>query len=339
MEYSGLAHAVRILGKLWELDFLCKHNNIQRMFFAVTFDSASREALVMPPDLDLSGHGHRKVSTADVELLKHHTHLYGKLDALHGSGKFRSVFAGFMDAHTTELLHGSFSTQLGRKLYGSVADAVLTMASMAYDDQLPGLAQRYDLQAMRLAQAIGDRSRITRAHIHHARLAAAHGERKCALTHARSAVLASAGAPPLVKAYAAVTEARAWAFNGQPSQTSAAVARARDALNRAGSTDPGWLSWLDRSELERQAAWALAVAGLSVPGMDALHEALNVPSDHRRANVELLITAAELARLRGDLAEHASLAKRAEDASRPLMSRRLAARVKLLVSGQPLDDF
>ncbi|MFC4951062.1 hypothetical protein [Pseudonocardia sp. GCM10023141] len=340
LEYRDLAHAVRMLSKLWELDSLRRRSVVKNIFFAGVFGPASREALVMPPDEQIAGCGRYQVSTADIDLLDEHTTLYGKLDAQHGGGKFRGVFAAFLDTHATPLLNGFFSARAGRRLYGCVADAVLAMASMAYDDQLPGLAQRYDLQAMRLAQAIGDRARIARVHIHQARLAAAQGDRKDVLTHARSAVLASEGAPALVKAYAAVTEARAWAFNGHPDQTLDAVARAREGFARAGpASNPQWLAWFDRPELEAEAAWALAVAGLAEPGTRALKEALGMPGARARDSVELLITAAELARLRGDLSEHTELVKRATDQVRQLMSRRLSARIARLTAGQPLDEF
>src|SRR5262249_15075422 len=153
----------------------------------------------------------------------------------------------------------------------------------------------YDLQAMRLAQAVGDRGRLARGDIHQARLAAARGERGDVLTHARSAVFASDDASALGRAYAAVTEAKAWALNGNPEQTLAAVGRSRDAFNRANAgSGPRWLLWLDRPELEGQAAWALAMAGLTAPGTQALQAALDMPEERTRDSVELLITGAEL---------------------------------------------
>jgi hypothetical protein len=310
------------------------------MSFGGAFVPVLHEALVMVPDADTAGRGHRQVSAADVELLELHTDLYGWLDARHGGGRFRSVFAAFLDLHVTPLLHGAFSARRGRRLYGSVADAVFALASMANDDQLPGLAQRYDLQAIRLAQAVGDRGRLARGYIHQARLAAALGAGGDVLTHARSAVFAAVNAPPLVRAYAAITEARAWALNKSPEQTQAAVGRARDVFNRASAeTSPRWLRWLDRPELEGQAAWALAMAGLVLPGTQALQAALDMPEERTRDNVELLITGAELARLRGDDADRALLMKRAAEASRHLKSRRLANRLARATEGQPLHDF
>ncbi|WP_369228501.1 transcriptional regulator (plasmid) [Streptomyces sp. R39] len=340
LEYTDLPHAVRMLSRLWELDSVPDRSLVKNTFLPGVFGPASREALVMPADADLAGRGTNKATAADIELIEDQTQLYGRLDAQHGGGKFRSVFAAFLATHTTPLLNGSFSAKAGRRLYGSVADAALAMASMAYDDHLPGLAQRYDLQAMRLAQAIGDRDRITRVHIHQARLAAAQGDRREVLTHARSAVLACDGASSLVKAYAAITEARAWAFNQSPQRTEWAVGRARETFDRARQgSGVDWLSWFDRHELEGQAAWAFAVAGMAEAGTKAWEEAQDMPAERKRDRVELLITGAWLARLRGDEAQHVELAQRAAEQARHLISRRLTLRIKRLTSGQPLDEF
>lgn len=340
LAYGDLRYAVGVLPRLWQLDAAATRTTVGRMSFDATVAPALHEALVMLPDTEITNRSGRRVSDTDVELLELHTDLYGRLDARHGGGRFRSVFAGFLDMYATPLLHGAFSARRGRKLYGSVADAVLALASMAHDDQLPGLAQRYDLQAIRLAQAIGDRGRLARGYIHQARLAAVRGKLELVLIHARSAVFAAEAAPLLVKAYAAVTEARAWALGGNAEQTLAAVRRARDVFNRAVTgSGPRWLLWFDRPELEGQAAWALAMAGLTKPGMRALQEALDMPDERTRDNVELLITGAELARLRGDDAEREALMKRAVEASRHLRSRRLASRLAQASDGVALHDF
>ncbi|UYQ60051.1 transcriptional regulator [Streptomyces peucetius] len=338
LQYGDLRHAVRMLRRLWQMDSVPRSGSVRRMSFAST--PSAVEALVMLPDTEIAGRGQRRVTMADIELLDAHTDLYGRTDARHGGGQFRSVFAAFLAAHAVPLLEGGFNAKRGRQLYGSVADAVLALASMAYDDQLPGLAQRYDLQAMRLAQAIGDRGRLARGCIHQARLAAVRGDGREVLTHARSAVVAASGAPALVRAYVAVTEARAWAYNGDGAQCRAAVERARAAFDRAGrGSDPRWLAWLDRPELEGQAAWALAMAGLADEGEEALKVAMGLPPERTRDSVELLITGAELARLRGERAEWDELLVRAKTAAQHLKSRRLARRLADAAAGAPLHAF
>ncbi|MGW0673447.1 transcriptional regulator [Streptomyces sp. NPDC002746] len=338
LQYGDLRQTVRMLRRLWQMDTVPGSAAVRRM----PFDSTpfALEALVMLPDTEVAGHGRRRVSVADIELLEAHTVLYGRTDARHGGGQFRSVFAGFLAAHAVPLLEGGFSAGRGRLLYGSVTDAVLALASMAYDDQLPGLAQRYDLQAMRLAQAIGDRGRLARGCIHQARLAAVRGDGREVLTHARSAVVAATGGPALVRAYVAVTEARAWAYNGDSTQCRAAVERARSAFDRAGrGSDPRWLMWLDRPELEGQAAWALAMAGLAEEGEQALKVARGLPPERTRDSVELLITGAELARLRGDRTEWEESLAKAKSAAQHLKSQRLARRLEDAAEGGPLHAF
>ncbi|MGW6202296.1 transcriptional regulator [Streptomyces sp. NPDC055089] len=338
LQYGDLDHAVRTLRLLWQMDSVPGSDSVRRMSFTST--PSAVEALVMLPDAEIAGRGQRRVTIADIELLDAHTDLYGRTDARHGGGQFRSVFAAFLAAHAVPLLEGGFNVKRGRQLYGSVADAVLALASMAYDDQLPGLAQRYDLQAMRLAQAIGDPGRLARGCIHQARLAAVRGEGRVVLTHARSAAVAAKGAPALVRAYVAVTEARAWAYNGDSSQCQAAVERARAAFNRAGrASDPRWLAWLDRPELEGQAAWALAMAGLAEEGEEALKVAMGLPPERTRDSVELLITGAELARLRGDRADWEESLQKAKAAALHLKSRRLARRLAEAAEGGPLRAF
>jgi hypothetical protein len=137
-----------------------------------------------------------------------------------------------------------------------------------------------------------------------------------------------------------VTEARAWALNGHPDHVMAAVKRARDFFSCAQPpAGPAWLEWFDRRELEGQAAWAFAVAGLAEHGVQALKEAAAFSSDCTRDTVELLITEAELARLYGNRAEHSAVARRASQLSQHLMSRRLTERIVRLTVGQPLHDF
>ncbi|WP_175609285.1 transcriptional regulator, partial [Streptacidiphilus griseoplanus] len=326
LQYGDLGHAVRMLRRLWQMDAVPRSAAVRGMPFAAT--PSAMEALVMLPDTEIAGYGQRRVTVADIELLDAHTDLYGRTDARHGGGQFRSVFASFLAAHAVPLLEGRFNAGRGRLLYGSVADAALALASMAYDDQLPGLAQRYDLQAMRLAQAVGDRGRLARGCIHQARLAAVRGDGREVLTHARSAVVAASGAPALVRAYVSVTEARAWAYNGDGAQCRAAVERARAAFDRAGrGSDPRWLAWLDRPELEGQAAWALTMAGLAEEGAEALKVAMGLSPERTRDSVELLITGAELARLRDDRTEREELLAKAKTTAQHLKSRRLARRL------------
>lgn len=343
LEYQDVPHALSTLPRLWALDATHSRRLFSRyQFVPAAFTAAAGQALVMPPDAELSGRGSRRVRSGDVELISHQTELYARLDAEYGGGRYRRPFAAFLDAHATGLLVGSYSPRAGTHLLAAVADASVLLGFMAYDDQQLGVAQRYATQALCLAHAIEDPCRVARVLIHAARITAADkgADRQIVLTHARSAVLAADAGPHLVRAYAAITEARAWAYNRNPTWTLDAVDRARTALRRAHSGDaPPWLAWLDEYELEGQAAWALVVAGLRIQGADALEIARSKPAALARDNIGLLINAAELARLKGDLDQYAELTAQAAQRAGGIDSRRTAARIEKLRQGVPLDCF
>lgn len=66
----------------------------------------------------------------------------------------------YLSADGTRLLHGRYTEAVGCALFSAVAEATLLAAWTAYDSApTSGLAQRYFIQALALAQAGGDRRR------------------------------------------------------------------------------------------------------------------------------------------------------------------------------------
>lgn len=57
----------------------------------------------------------------------------------------------------TSLLPGRYTDDVGRELHAAIAEASLLAAWTSYDCGLHSLAQRYFLQALRLAQSAADR--------------------------------------------------------------------------------------------------------------------------------------------------------------------------------------
>jgi hypothetical protein len=63
----------------------------------------------------------------------------------------------YLDDEVQRLLHGSFTGVVGDALFSAAAQATLLAAWMSYDSGLHGLAQRYFVQALSLAEAGNDR--------------------------------------------------------------------------------------------------------------------------------------------------------------------------------------
>lgn len=338
LEYKDVGHAISVSTGLWRAVVMDRREVIRAALSLPAFAVASQEALVMPPDGSVARTGQQHVGASDVELLTMQTRNYEQLDARFGGGRVWRDFASFLDNHAGPMLHGTYDEATGRELFVAVANAQVLAGWMCHDSGADGLAQRHHMVAMRLAQATGDKSMLTRVFVHQARLTAENGERKETLKVARSAVVAAAGQPPAVRAYAAITEARAWAYNGDRGEAIRAVGTAREALEQ--STDaPEWLSWLDHRELEGQAAWALTMAGEHTAAAHALAIAQGKPDDMRRDNLGLVITEAEIARLRGDGDQHAALTSRASSLASDVTSKRMLKRIDRLSKGVPVDAF
>ncbi|MFD8766228.1 regulator [Streptomyces mirabilis] len=152
-----------------------------------------------------------------------------------------------LDAPSGHPLHVIFST---------VAEATLLAGWMSYDACHHGLAQRYFLQALRLAQDANDRrfaGSVLSAMSHQATFL---GHNTEAATLARAALMGiSPVATPTLRAQFHAMEARALARTGDVRACEAALSAATRALeSRNNGDEPEWISYFDEAELAAEAA-------------------------------------------------------------------------------------
>ncbi len=77
----------------------------------------------------------------------------GRLDNRFAGAHSRRTLVQYLPGEGSELLTGRYTGDVGRDLFGAVWEATLLAAWMLYDCGLHGLARRYLIQALRLAQA------------------------------------------------------------------------------------------------------------------------------------------------------------------------------------------
>jgi hypothetical protein len=75
-----------------------------------------------------------------------------------GGGYARSTLLHYLNQVVLPLLRGSYDDTIGRELMAATADLCHLYAHMNFDSGRQGLAQRYRIQALRLAQASGNRA-------------------------------------------------------------------------------------------------------------------------------------------------------------------------------------
>jgi transcriptional regulator with XRE-family HTH domain len=197
-----------------------------------------------------------RVGLADVATVKATSDMFAHLDDRFGGDHARHAVIQFLSRDVAPLLTGRYPEPVGRALFATVAEATLLAAWMSYDACYHGLAQRYFLQALRLAQDSNDRrlaGTILSAMSHQATFL---GRYTQAATLARAALMGiSAVATPTLRAQFRAMEARALARTGDTRACELALSEATKALESRNSDDePEWITYFDEAELAAETA-------------------------------------------------------------------------------------
>lgn len=208
--------------------------------------------LTSPPEVRPSSAAGRRVGKADIAAIHEVTRSFSELDNRFGSGRVRSSVVKYLDTAVTPLLKdGSYGEQTGRELAAAAAELTRLAGWMAYDLEQHGLAQRYLIQALRLARGAGDNglgSEILGGMAHQAIYMGQHAH---ALDLARAAQQSAqrAGVHTLMAA-GQVLEAHAHAGLGDAPACDDALGAAQDAFDRrTPGEEPEWLAYFDEAYL------------------------------------------------------------------------------------------
>ncbi|MFJ8075477.1 transcriptional regulator [Streptomyces sp. NPDC096176] len=219
----------------------------------------SRDWLITGADAQVARTAGARVGVSDVEAVRAMTAALTEMDHRFGSGHVRPVLAHYLNSVVAGLLSGSYREAVGRELFAAVARLTELAGYMAVDTGQPGLAQRYYIQALRLAQAAGDRGYggyVLAASMSH--LAAELGNPREIAQLARAAQEGTRGrVTPRVEAMFHAAEARGHALLGDARTCHEVAGRAVAALERAepgAGDDPDWIAHFDHAYLADELA-------------------------------------------------------------------------------------
>ncbi|MGW8064910.1 transcriptional regulator [Streptomyces ziwulingensis] len=219
----------------------------------------SRDWLISAPDSQVSRSAGPRVGPSDVAAVRAMTQALVELDHQYGSGHVRPVVVHYLNSVVSGLLAGSYRESVGRELFASVARLTELAGYMAVDTGQPGLAQRYYIQSLRLAQAAGDRGYggyVLAASMSH--LAAQLGNPREIAQLARAAQEGARGrVTPRAEAMFHAAEARGHALLGDVRAAHTAAGRAvaaLDAADAASGDDPVWIAHFDEAYLADELA-------------------------------------------------------------------------------------
>jgi transcriptional regulator with XRE-family HTH domain/tetratricopeptide (TPR) repeat protein len=319
----GLQFSPTVLGAIEQVCELWRSDVGRRDFLSgsVVASSAlvepSRDWLISVPDSQVARTAGPRVGTADVAAVRAMTQALKDLDHQYGSGHVRPVVVHYLNSVVSGLLAGSYREAVGRELFAAVARLTELAGYMAVDTGQPGLAQRYYIQSLRLAQAAGDRGYggyVLAASMSH--LAAQLGNPREIAQLARAAQEGSRGrVTPRAEAMFHAAEARGHALLGDARAAQAVMARAVHAMEQAeGRTasgdDPTWIAHFGPAYLADELAHCHRDLGQARDAARCAREALDGHPEsraRRRAIGLVLLATAQVQQREVELACHTGL--------------------------------
>ncbi|MFF2505055.1 transcriptional regulator [Streptomyces sp. NPDC058067] len=261
----GLQFSPTVLGAIEQVCELWRSDVGRRDFLSGSSVASSalvepsRDWLISVPDSQVARSAGPRVGVSDVTAVRAMTQALTDLDHQYGSGHVRPVVVHYLNSVVSGLLAGSYREAVGRELFAAVARLTELAGYMAVDTGQPGLAQRYYIQSLRLAQAAGDRGYggyVLAASMSH--LAAQLGNPREIAQLARAAQEGARGrVTPRAEAMFYAAEARGHALLGDARTTQAVAGSALDALERASADsgdDPAWIAHFDAAYLADELA-------------------------------------------------------------------------------------
>ncbi|WP_214364971.1 XRE family transcriptional regulator [Pseudonocardia sp. H11422] len=190
------------------------------------------------------------VGASDVERIRQTRLTFAMLDNRFGGGHTRRALVSYLRDDLPRTLRATASSSVQQQLFAASAEITQLAAWSSYDVGHHGLAQRYFIQALALADAADDRSlaaSILDAMSHQATYL---GRFREAANLARAAHLGTTSLGiPVLSAHFRVMEARALARLGDATGCDAALSEATTQFERHSTGDgPEWIQYFDEAE-------------------------------------------------------------------------------------------
>jgi len=258
--------------------------------------------------------GPHRIGPADVERVRAMRHSFDRLDSTYGGAHARNALVHYLRSDLPPLLRASGTATVRQSMFAAAGEATQLAAWMAYDAGVHGLAQRYFIQALALADAADDRllaASILDAMSHQASFLGRYRE---AANMARAARLGTKSVGlPILTAHFHVMEARALARTGDAVACDRAMGTAVDHFTRHTPGDgPDWIDYFDAAELAAELGHCNRDLGRPDKAVEHATQALaSASGDYARSDFFVAMVLADAHLDRGDVDEGCRVAARA----------------------------
>ena len=226
-----------------------------------------------------------RVRLEDVTAVRNMFSTFQKMDIFQGGGSGRLVLAEYMTQHVYPLLRRTHTEEVRRALCEAAAEQTYLLGWMAYDNGEQGVAQRYLIQSLRLAQESGNAA--LGAHV----LAGMADQATLLGNPAEGRRLAQAGRHGLARSTSPACladlwclEARALALLGERSAAAHAVTQSERAHERARlDEEPDWAAFIDIAYLHGEHANTFRDLGDAESAAEHARRSIDAATQQKRA--------------------------------------------------------
>ncbi|HEY8986630.1 MAG TPA: sporulation protein [Streptomyces sp.] len=252
-------------------------------FAASAFTTPVTRWLVTPADETAAHHGGRRVGRADLGELRQAADEARRWDSKYGGGNWKANSVTDCLAHrAAPLLHGSYCDTTGRDLFSVTAELSRLAGWTAFDVGQHDAAQRYFIQALRLARAGGDVQLGCYVLTTMAMQTLLRGFTAEAIDMAQGAYERAKGrAVPRVLAFTKLIEARAHARAADPRAASRTLKLSEDLLEQArndSGDEPAWADFYTHARLSADATEIFRDLGMPTAALAWNGQAAAMPS-------------------------------------------------------------
>lgn len=277
----SFAATVNVVTDLGRADVERRKVLMSAVFAGAASIAPSREWLLST----LTAEPTRRVGQADVRAVKNMFSVFQEMDVMQGGGSGRLALAAYMNEHVYPMLSARKSASVNDSLLRASAEQSYLLGWMAYDNGEHALAQRYLIQALRLAQESTDTA--LGAHI----LAGMADQATLMGNPAEGVRLAQTGRvglrggeSPACLADLYALEARGHAALGDAPATVAAIGRSREVFAEVDYTaEPEWARFIDAAYLNGEYATAMRDVRRSADAADFARASINAAKAQNRA--------------------------------------------------------
>ena len=268
-----------------------------------------------------------RVGHADAAKLRQAAEEARRWDSRYGGGDWRSsMVPECLRQDATPLLLGSYSDEVGRALFGATAELTRLAGWMAFDTGQHEAAQRYYIQALRLARAAADVPFGGYVLASMSLQATYRGAAEEGVDLAQAAIERNRGlATERTMSFFHLVEARAHARAGSAHACAQALAAAESRLERArsGDADPAWIDFYSFDRLAADAAECYRDLGVPLKVRQFTAHALASPTEEYVRSHGLRLVVSALAELDdGDLDAAVAAGTRAVEVAGRISSQR-----------------